>query len=411
MTRFRAFLADSEKRILPVHGPGGIGKTRFLWECGRDTLTSVSESAWDVFWVNVASMAHSEHWFEHLIPERPTLILIDEPENALTLERLDEQMASRCKNWRAVVATRTSFDPIMEWLKNRRHRAVADAIELPKLERDCSVALAASLLRAKLLRDLPEEHPRVLELARRVTRICDDHPVWIGIAVELLEKNGSTALLPSDTRGVASQYLDEAIEHAAKRTGTSSAALKTLVRWLALFQPLNMETDRDALDFVAREANLARISQVQNALTALAERRIVRKRDHVCEIKPDVMSDFTLRAWLVDTSRPQGCSYDADDLIQRMGPAFEGEPFPKLLQVIRMLARLELQCRLQGNTNVDLVGAIAAQARKLAEDPMAAARLKSPSTNPREAIFGVREAFPRGRGLHQRSLRREQRRG
>ena len=72
MKKLRNFL-QSEHLFLVVHGAGGVGKTRFVVEAGA---LIAGEGQWQVLWANVETMTASAIWFDGVVPERPTLLLV-----------------------------------------------------------------------------------------------------------------------------------------------------------------------------------------------------------------------------------------------------------------------------------------------------------------------------------------------
>jgi hypothetical protein len=74
-TAIREFLA-SDKLFLVVHGAGGTGKTRLLVDMGGEIA---GDGEWQVLWANVESMAATGAWFEAVVPERSSLLFVDEP--------------------------------------------------------------------------------------------------------------------------------------------------------------------------------------------------------------------------------------------------------------------------------------------------------------------------------------------
>src|SRR5262249_6210428 len=71
----RAFLEDDTQKLLLLHGPGGIGKSRLLFESGRAAL----EVGWgDVYWANVNTFEASTTWTSALPLTPRSLMLFDE---------------------------------------------------------------------------------------------------------------------------------------------------------------------------------------------------------------------------------------------------------------------------------------------------------------------------------------------
>jgi hypothetical protein len=106
LARVRTFLS-SNALFLVIHGAGGMGKTRLLVEAGEEIA---GEGSWQVLWANVASMSSTGTWFEAIVPERPTLLLVDEPEDEQLFRMLSEQLGGRvgrAAKWKVAVAVRS----------------------------------------------------------------------------------------------------------------------------------------------------------------------------------------------------------------------------------------------------------------------------------------------------------------
>jgi hypothetical protein len=104
----REFLA-SDRLFLVVHRAGGAGKTRLLVDAGDEIA---GDGEWQVVWANVESMAATRPWFEGIVPERATLLLVDEPSDEGLLQQLAEQRFVRgtdhaCRVLAFVLAART----------------------------------------------------------------------------------------------------------------------------------------------------------------------------------------------------------------------------------------------------------------------------------------------------------------
>ena len=98
--RIREFF-EGWKKLLCIHGPGGIGKSRFLLETG---LTAANQGL-EVLWGQEATLSSTADWFS-AIPERPTLLLLDEPKDPRPLDIISEQIGSagRMRSWKVLVS-------------------------------------------------------------------------------------------------------------------------------------------------------------------------------------------------------------------------------------------------------------------------------------------------------------------
>ncbi len=90
MTAIEQFVEASSKRILPIVGVSGIGKSRLLYEA----MIRLSDSGWRVFWGLPGSMAMSSKWFRLLNGTQKTVVVIDNPDDPRLVQVLLEQLFS-----------------------------------------------------------------------------------------------------------------------------------------------------------------------------------------------------------------------------------------------------------------------------------------------------------------------------
>ena len=145
----RFMLSDS--KFLVIHGAGGVGKTRLLIEAGEQVA---STGRWHVLWANAATMLSSGTWFSGIVPERPTLLLVDEPDDEQLMKILDEQQSSRAANWKVAIAVRSPKDPVMRWLggsrtRKRVHKISLDVLRPNEAEQMCKDLLSSGPLGAR----------------------------------------------------------------------------------------------------------------------------------------------------------------------------------------------------------------------------------------------------------------------
>ncbi|HEY1816353.1 MAG TPA: hypothetical protein VGG74_28595, partial [Kofleriaceae bacterium] len=123
----------SKALFLIIHGTGGMGKTRLLLEAGEE-IAALGE--WQVLWANVETMLAADSWFEGVVPERPTLLLVDEPDDESLLKVLAEQLGGRngrISKWKVAVAARSPKDPVLRFLFGPRMKQSVTELPVDKL--------------------------------------------------------------------------------------------------------------------------------------------------------------------------------------------------------------------------------------------------------------------------------------
>jgi hypothetical protein len=346
------FLKSNDKRVLPVHGPGGVGKTRFALEA---SIFANEQEDWDVYWANVQTMSLSSKWFQTIIPSRKTLLVIDEPDDAKTIEILLEQISlSKMSNWKVLVVTRSPKDPILNVLRNPRSKILETEMVLEPLIWNDIEKLAYNLL-LKCLKNEKEDDLRIW--AKIIGKISNGFPIWTTVAVFLIKEGKSINDLPNDEYGLATLYVEEIIKHMPTVLNGDQLAFREFLQLLALFQPINVETDKDLLDFIAQRINLRRKEYIQALFSNLIDRRVCKKRGRLVEIKPDVIRDHVLYEWLGKNKQ------NAEELVKSI---LGEEKFPQPKKALRQLGRLELSYKLK-KENFPVLDPVVSDLKELAK--------------------------------------------
>lgn len=280
---------NGPKPFLLVHGSGGIGKTRLLLEVGI-----ASEGEWQVLWANVASLSVTGAWFEGIVPERKTLLLVDEPDDPKLLQVFAEQLGprvGRLAQWKIVVAVRSPKDPVLRYFHGPRRSSQVQELRLG----DLALADSVDMCRGLLVGKVPAE--ALDTAANTIARQFSGHPVWITLAVHLVESFGDLQNLPTTSQELARQYIKEIVE---KQDAFPQQDVEQVLRWLALAGNVNREAI-GAMDLLAERAGVedgARLGAIVNRL--IERRALVERGAHkrIVEVKPDVIRDRILIDWL-----------------------------------------------------------------------------------------------------------------
>ena len=307
--------ASSEKRFVLVHGTGGVGKTRLALEAG-DQLAY--DHGWQVLWANVKTMETTlSSWLQGIVPERKTILIVDEPANESLLQLLADQLrgVGRAGGWKVIVTARTPKDPVVRYLQSRKVRELTRELPVERLPQDDSTTMADEMLVESAI-PFPDPSKRT-ELAEKLTELFAGIPVWIALAVDLLERTGRLDELPQDAEILADEYVQEITENAAD---AHPEVVRRVFRWIALYGQISVE-NAQTLEVLAREANTG-VQALQQLLEALVRRRALTKRgarDRLREITPDVLRDHVLLRWLtVDLGGTREPSDDAIVLVGRV---------------------------------------------------------------------------------------------
>jgi hypothetical protein len=287
----RTFLGEANQ-FLVVHGAGGIGKTRLLLEIGE---TIASEGMWQVLWANIATMSATSTWFDGVVRERPTLLLVDEPDDEKLLKVLLEQFGPRVSKSKVAITVRSPKDPVLRFLDGARIKARVKKLAIAALADADAVAMCESLLATGKLGALPQERRTraAQELSKRFAR----HPVWLTLAVQHLEERGDLTQVPASAQDLADEYLRE-IE--MSQAEVAPEVVRELLRWVALVGKVNRD-DGESIEQIGRESGVGSATKVLERLNSLVKRRVLVQRgkdDRLYELKPDVLRDHVLVRWL-----------------------------------------------------------------------------------------------------------------
>jgi hypothetical protein len=304
-------------------------------------------------------MEASGTWFEGIVPERPTLLIVDEPESDQILRVLAEQLRSRVgrtSQWKIAITVRSPKDPVLKFLFGPRMKPSVDELLVSTLPQGDAESMCEHLIASGGLAGNPEDWKRsaAKELAKRFS--C--HPVWLTLAVHALETSGDLAQVPQSATGLAEFYLSEVAE---RQSDYPPETVTALLRWVALVGTLNREDDT-VVQLVAGQAQLKDLGAARTAMARLVARRALAQRgarNRFVEVKPDVVRDHLLRNWLaVDVGfgpDPIQASDDAKSLAQTvLEAALSGSLSAVGTAILKSLARTELVLRLSAQP-VDLL--------------------------------------------------------
>lgn len=339
-TAIREFLA-SDKLFLVIHGAGGVGKTRLMLKAGEDIA---EQAEWQVLWALVESMRSTPAWFAAIHVERPILLLVDEPPDDNLLRQLAEQMGrGRTSKWKVVVTVRSPKDPVLRFLSEPRIKRRVDWLPVGGLTSQDAEDMCCDLLVTS--RELGEsDEVWRADVSRTLAARFSRHPVWLTLAVRLLEEEGDLTRVPDDSRELAALYLEE-IE---RQHNTEPEHVRMLLRWVALIGTLN-RNDEQSVQLIADAVGFTNTEGVKKLLQRLVERRALVQRgayNRLLELKPDVLRDHVLDGWLcVDVGygpEPIQPSEHAKKLVRSVQAAvIEGQLSALGRSVLVSLARTE----------------------------------------------------------------------
>lgn len=281
------FACSGDKRVLPVVGPGGIGKSRLLYEC----LVSLADRGWRVLWALPGSMAKSSQWFRLLNGNQQTCVAIDDPDDPGLLRSVIEQLAAvERRNWRVVISYRAEKAESLR--RYRNHTNLHESIELGPLDEPGSKELVNAYLEG-------QAPPPWLHLVYKFT---NGYPGWLCL-IAALKKEGKLVDLPETADGIAEIYFDSCLSILSESQRIQGLEL---LRWLALWGTLKMDDDASKqAEFSFLETHGIPIRTARELLTLLVNTGLVRNwgmRKRLYAVKPLIVRHQILSRWLLRES-------------------------------------------------------------------------------------------------------------
>jgi len=293
LEQFKDFINDDNKKILVVHGAGGVGKTRFMLE---GAITQALPEGWQVLWANVSTMNTNSSWFMGLIPERRTLVLIDEPDDETGLKTLIEQISGgRARTWKVAITVRSPNDLVLRYIQSTKIRPIVQELLLEPLEKGAAVAFCQELMEFDSLQKKTTDWK--IQAATWIAQRYE-YPVWMAMAIKILDGKGSLETMPQEVEGLASEYLEEII---TLQKNTPHEHIRNLLQWLALFNTINRE-DASVMEWIKIKTGCKNLTQLHQYLDKLITSKVIferGERNRLLQIKPDVLVDHILKSWLI----------------------------------------------------------------------------------------------------------------
>lgn len=327
-------------------------------------------------------MTTNSSWSRGLIPERRTLVLIDEPDDENVLNTLTEQIfGGRSKTWKVAIAVRSFNDlvlkyvkrPLLKYVKEPRIHPMVEDLQLSALGKSEAVAFCQELLESGSLQTWTSDGK--IQAATWIANRYHNYPIWIAVAVKLLEireKEKSTGnlgrmsqekekLVPETIEQLASEYLEEII---TQQQNIPQEQIKNLLRWIALFNTINRE-DIAVIEWIKTKVGFRNSTELKKLLDKLIDCNVIFERgayNRLLKIKPDVLADYILQDWLIYQTRrgDNEPSSEALEIVAEIKTILENATevlnIPKLL--LQSIAKFELNQQLQCNNHLNILNSL-----------------------------------------------------
>ena len=317
-----SFVSSEGKRILPVVGQAGIGKSRMLYE----SLALLSEDDWRILWGLPETMKKSTNWFRFLNSPKRTCLAIDDSSSPELLREVVEQLvATGRRNWKVIFSCRTEQKTMLyPLLMDDR---IEEALLLKPLENDSSLELLSAYLGTEVEKSW----------AYSIHQETGGIPAWLCLIAELIKRN-SLSDLPRTTEAIANSYIDsclQSLESSQREQG------KILLRWIALWGTLRIdESDetRTRLQFLEEQGlnqSLLHVILKQLLSSGLVINWGGQQRQHA--VQPNIIREHILSSWLLEEADGKfAVSVAGREFVKRLLTS----NFPDPTQALQSLSRL-----------------------------------------------------------------------
>jgi len=283
--RIKSFAKSTDKKVMPIVGPAGTGKSRLLYE----SLVLMGQDGWRVLWAFPGAMSRSSEWFKLLNGNQQTCVVIDNPEDPGLLGAVIEQLvAVERRNWRVLVSCRTENAEVLR--RYRKHRSVEEPLVLSPLDEPASKTLLKTLLGNSV-----EES--WLHSAFKYTH---GTPGWLCLIAEFFKTKKLTEM-PTSADEIASSYVDSFLETFGDTEKNQSI---TLLRWLSLWGTLTLDTNSaQQLELTFLERMGVPGSCVRRLLNCLVEKGLVKNWGvgrRMYAVEPAIIREYILSSWLLE---------------------------------------------------------------------------------------------------------------
>lgn len=285
LSQIKAFAVSYDKRVLPVVGPGGIGKSRLLYE----GLVSLAQDGWRVFWGLPGAMVRSSQWFRLLNGNQKTCVVLDDPDDPGLLRAVIEQLATvERRNWKVIIALCTEkTDMLLRFSSNSN---VADSLTLAPLNETSTKELLSSILDS----NVKESY------LHRVYSYTRGSPGWLCLVAEVVGQKSLKNSQPKIDQ-IAGLYVASCIEKLLPEQQNKG---RTLLRWFALWGTIDFDNENNAqriIDFI--EEQDIQESLVRQLLANFVDAGIVNNwgvRKRFFAVQPMLIREHILVDWLLE---------------------------------------------------------------------------------------------------------------
>lgn len=299
--------AEGEKRILPVVGSHGSGLSRFLYE----VLVELSKRGWKTYWADTANMMASTKWFELLIGNDPTCLVVDDLDDLRLTQRIIGQLnvTERAK-WKVIIGCHLeNADFVLRPLAT-----VGFAEDHFELEPLTKVMVNELVAKCKSVGNFSAAVQSIDLFA-----LTQGFPGWLCLLLETCLKYPKI-VVPEHFPEVVAKVIDSCVENIRLEM---QPAARIVLKWLSAWEQLQLSAGgakNGEFDFLHEYAGVK--EDIGDVLAELVKCGLVRNwgvNKRCYAVEPAIFRQEILRDWLL--SKGDGQSY----VVSSKGEQFVGD--------------------------------------------------------------------------------------
>ena len=306
ITALEEFVVQTDGRVLLIHSPGGIGKTRFVVEALKQ-VKSRAENV-DILFNQRKTRVDVDAVIPEISEGRPNLVVLDDAHLIENLGDFEKILTERdCAKF--ILVTRSTA---RESVKREISYPTVET-ELKRFELEESIELLKDNLEIRLLD----------QRVRHLGHICEGNALLIGITAHLVNTGAAKSLEDLKTNDLVENYLTEILSDI--QSGDSLDYYQPFLAFLFLLKPFSVKDDETRS--LIREFVDTNKRQEKSLLKDLESCGVLERHGNTLWLYPDLLGEHLVEtAIFSDTS-----ILDFDEILSKI-PSSHIERFFKTLR-------------------------------------------------------------------------------
>jgi hypothetical protein len=324
MEAIKTFISNGEKRILPIVGVAGIGKSRLIYE----SMVLLGQDGWRVLWALPESMSRSSGWFHLLNSNQPTCVAIDDPNDPDLLRAVIEQLAPvERRNWKVLLGCRSTKAETLR--PYQKLPLMAEPLTLGSLDEENS----KQLLTSNVLHSFERGHYHT------IYKHTGGVPGWLCLVAELANRK-TLHEFPKSVDEIASLYVEDCLGHLDVSQRQDGILLLRHVALWGTFGFGATVANESQVNFLGTQGFSK--ASLKELLTQFVKTGIIRNwgfAKRLYGIQPLIVREYVLSSWLFDA---QGEAYQTNAEGKRVIDLLVSGKIPAADLALRSISHLSM---------------------------------------------------------------------